>query len=568
MNMQSVVDIHLLGEGSSTARLSQNLEVLGSVQPELAARLAQAGFHQDLQVRPDDRGTARVGRPFRRRWLVIEESEEELATPAPEFATSQGNGWFLLGLGTGERARALLNTLPEGETLTVWESDPSLMLLALSRWNVSGELMTGKLRLLFGSDLVTAGPHSPARWIHHPKLAATWPWVMRLVSDNPRPNGRLIAIMEGELLVEDLSLALHGKGHPVYHVDAAVLSRDQIADELERLAPQRILSINFQPELARIAGELERPYVPWEIDPSASTIPAVQPFSPTARWTRVHTWRRSRVPELAQRGWEEARWLPLAVSPRHRQSAANPREDLRDHVIFVGSCMASQGRTLWAMLENAVADDGCRAAAWRAFGAAVTELESRVLEAPTAFDPLAVLDALRKQFELPEAVATPHGEALVVILAGERLASAKRIGVLRALAEFDLAVFGEEDWAQVLPEGAYRGWAGHRHALNAIYSAPGIHLDVNRIYQPDIVTLRTFEITACGGFVIAEETEEIHDLFDVGRELTTWKTLGELKERVGEALENPERRLAVGSAGQRRLLRDHTVEQRLRILLA
>lgn len=567
MNMQSVANIDVEMEGGSAARLRQNLEVLGGVQPDLAARLGQAGFHENLQVREDEKGTRRVGRPFRRRWLAIEETEEELSRPAPFVQRQGGAGWFLLGLGTGERARALLSELPDDETLTVWEPDPALMLLALSRWNVSGELMAGRLRLLLGSDLVGQGPHNPARWIHHPKLAPTWPWVVRLVAEEPQRDRPLVAIMEGELLVEDLSLALHGQGRPVYHVDATVLTRDQIADELGRLAPERILSINFQPELAHIAGELEIPYVPWEIDPSASTIPVIAADSPAAQWTRIRTWRRRRVTELANRGWPRAKWLPLAVSPRHRQSAPSPREDLRDHVIFVGSCMASQGRVLWAMLEDAVASDRGRASAWRAFGAAVTELESRILDAPTVFDPLAVLDALRKQFELPEAVPTPHGEALVAILAGERLASAKRIGVLRALGEFELAVFGEEDWAQVLPAGAYRGWAGHGSALNAIYSAPGIHIDVNRIYQPDIVTLRTFEITACGGFLVAEETDEIHELFDVGRELATWKTTGQLIERVREALENPELRRAVGDAGKHRLLRDHTVERRLQSLM-
>ncbi len=568
MNMQSVADIDVMGHGASAARLRQNLEALHRVQPDLALRLMASGLHESLRIRRGNDGRARVGKPFRRRWLVLEETEDELAVPAPVVPGEGEAGWFLLGLGTGERARALLTGFAADETLTVWDSDPSLMLLALSRWNVSGELMTGKLRLLLGSDLVRQGPHTPSRWIQHPKLLGTWPWVMRLVAGEARRDAPLIAILDGELLVEDVSLALHGLGRPVYHLDASVLTQEQIRDELRRLAPERIVSINFQPELARIAGELEMPYVPWEIDPSASTIPHVAPDSAAPRWTRIRTWRRSRVAELAERGWEDTTWLPLAVSPRHRQSSDVVREDLRDHVIFVGSCMATQGRTLWSMLQTAIAQDTTRAPAWRAFGAAVAELESRVIEAPTAFEPLAVLEALRKQYELPQAVLTSHGEALVTILAGERIASAKRIGVLRALGEFDLAVFGEEDWARFLPAGTYRGWAGHRHALNGIYSAPGIHIDVNRIYQPDIVTLRTFEITACGGFLVAEETAEIHELFQVGRELMTWKTTEELIERIRETLANPEFREAVGAAGRRRLLRDHTVENRLEVLLA
>jgi spore maturation protein CgeB len=89
-----------------------------------------------------------------------------------------------------------------------------------------------------------------------------------------------------------------------------------------------------------------------------------------------------------------------------------------------------------------------------------------------------------------------------------------------------------------------------------------------RLYQADIVTLRVFEVLACGGFLIAWENEELHRLFTVGEELVTWRTTDELAELVKAWADRPEERARIGAAGRARVLRDHTVRQRLRAMLA
>ena len=48
--------------------------------------------------------------------------------------------------------------------------------------------------------------------------------------------------------------------------------------------------------------------------------------------------------------------------------------------------------------------------------------------------------------------------------------------------------------------------------INHVYSNGGIHLVINRLYQNDMITLRVFEVLACGGFILAEYSEALEEL--------------------------------------------------------
>ena len=93
-------------------------------------------------------------------------------------------------------------------------------------------------------------------------------------------------------------------------------------------------------------------------------------------------------------------------------------------------------------------------------------------------------------------------------LAAQIAAAEKRLCYLRALAASgsgELSVWGDDGWSALEGSGArQRGYAGHRHELTRIYASAGINVDIGRLYQSDIVTLRVFEVLACQGFLLAE----------------------------------------------------------------
>ena len=94
-------------------------------------------------------------------------------------------------------------------------------------------------------------------------------------------------------------------------------------------------------------------------------------------------------------------------------------------------------------------------------------------------------------------------------------------------------------------------------------------INVNSYHPTEItgVNCRTFEVAGCGGFQIAELRPELANLFEIDREIVTFHTLRELKEKVAYYLVHEEERQEIALRSQRRAHRDHTYELRLRSLL-
>lgn len=154
------------------------------------------------------------------------------------------------------------------------------------------------------------------------------------------------------------------------------------------------------------------------------------------------------------------------------------------------------------------------------------------------------------------------------MLLGEIAGAFWRLEVLAALAPQGAQVWGDTGWKAIERNGVrYRGFAGHTRDLGAIYSAADINLDIGRVYQSDIVTMRVFDVLACGGFLLAAWSEGLAELFELGVELDTWRTIPELMDKVGFYLERPDVRARMADRGRARVLRDHTVRGRIRTML-
>ena len=71
------------------------------------------------------------------------------------------------------------------------------------------------------------------------------------------------------------------------------------------------------------------------------------------------------------------------------------------------------------------------------------------------------------------------------------------------------------------------------------------------------IKLRDFEVPANGGFYLVEYVPEYTNFFVPGKEVETWRTVGELIEKIRYYLSHEDQRAAIAAAGQRRALRDH-----------
>src|SRR3989338_8274165 len=78
--------------------------------------------------------------------------------------------------------------------------------------------------------------------------------------------------------------------------------------------------------------------------------------------------------------------------------------------------------------------------------------------------------------------------------------------------------------------------------------------------------MRLYESTGVGTMLITDHKDNLHELFEVGKEVETYRTKEELLEKIQHYLTHEEEREKIAQAGQQRTLKDHTYEIRMKEL--
>jgi spore maturation protein CgeB len=91
------------------------------------------------------------------------------------------------------------------------------------------------------------------------------------------------------------------------------------------------------------------------------------------------------------------------------------------------------------------------------------------------------------------------------------------------------------------------------------------HIDVAEGFANN---LRLYEATGMGACLVTEQRENLPDLFELGREVLAYGSTEECIEMCRYYMSRPREAAAIGAAGQRRCLADHTVERHAEKLAA
>lgn len=78
---------------------------------------------------------------------------------------------------------------------------------------------------------------------------------------------------------------------------------------------------------------------------------------------------------------------------------------------------------------------------------------------------------------------------------------------------------------------------------------------------------RLYEATGVGTLLITDWKENLHEMFDPGKEVVAYRTPEECAELIQYYLEHDEEREVIARAGQERTLREHTYHQRMEELV-
>lgn len=103
----------------------------------------------------------------------------------------------------------------------------------------------------------------------------------------------------------------------------------------------------------------------------------------------------------------------------------------------------------------------------------------------------------------------------------------------------------------------YRALACSRITLNR-------HINVA---ENNANNMRLYEATGVGAMLLTDRKENLHELFDIGREVVAYSCQEEAAELVRHYLAHPEEAAQIAQAGQARTLREHTYAQRMQELV-
>jgi hypothetical protein len=366
-----------------------------------------------------------------------------------------------------------------------------------------------------------------------------------------RISGRRVLLVDYHLLVDDIAAVLSASGAHVRRLYPASLGVETFKHACREHRPHLVLSVNHAPPLAFLCSLSGVPYVSWTIDPLPQARRQVLPGTKVAQCLCfVH--RRKLVPDLLAAGLPRVEYLPLAAASRRVLEAPGAALAADAPVTFVGGSLASDD----AELAQLVARAGWDATSCARVDGWLDELLAARGDEP-AFMGIASAD------ELPSWLASRVPPAQHVVLCealNGRLSYWHRRRVVQRLGACGLVVWGDAAWAPYVRD--YRGLARHGDELTHIYRTSLCNVDVPRLYQREIVTLRAFDVMAAGGLLLTEAGGELGALVSPDGYLS-YRDPHEQIEQIERARRDPAGMHDIARAGQRQVLLAHRLEHRV-----
>lgn len=366
----------------------------------------------------------------------------------------------------------------------------------------------------------------------------------------------LLGLVEANLVAPDLALEFACLGWDVRRLAPASLGMDAFHDFVRFEKPRAVVSINHSPELAWLCSREDVVYASWTVDPLP--LERLRVIDGTRQdLVRVFLHRSSQVPLFGALGFASVEWLPLAA-PRRRFEQS---ESVIDHALppsFAGSSLLDEH----GVLEQALVR-------WGVVGRDAETLRDAFDEfALAALDDPAFAGFPPGGQGIPARLLEIAGEPapLVAEAVNARMAAAFRRSRVRDLAGLGCVVHGDGGWSEIVG-GAWKGALADGVPLTRLYAGSLANVDVPRLHQRDIATLRAFDVAASGGCLLAEPSADLVRLLEPGVHFLPYVDGASLREALGRLRREPALSSGIGREARRHALERHRLEERAERIL-
>ena len=89
---------------------------------------------------------------------------------------------------------------------------------------------------------------------------------------------------------------------------------------------------------------------------------------------------------------------------------------------------------------------------------------------------------------------------------------------------------------------------------------------INMTFSHNIIdglNFRIFEVAACGGLIIVNESKDLPTCYQVGQEAVTYRTPDDLNKLIHDIVTHPDKYQQIAEAGYKRTMQEHTYQKRL-----
>ncbi|WP_027180551.1 CgeB family protein [Maridesulfovibrio bastinii] len=145
-----------------------------------------------------------------------------------------------------------------------------------------------------------------------------------------------------------------------------------------------------------------------------------------------------------------------------------------------------------------------------------------------------------------------------------------RLNCIKGILDFNPLIVGDQGWNQLLADK--KGWRylesiDYYADLPGFYPQSKINFNCTSRQMKGAVNQRVFDVPACGAFVLTDYREQVENLFEPGVEIITYRDRSEIKELTAKYLKDKNLRESVSKAARKRILSEHTYENRLSDLI-
>lgn len=148
--------------------------------------------------------------------------------------------------------------------------------------------------------------------------------------------------------------------------------------------------------------------------------------------------------------------------------------------------------------------------------------------------------------------------------------------IFAQLCETDFKLWGTE-WPTCKPFDRIVQEGGRRLAPEEyvkIFNATDININLHSSAERDgidpygdFVNPRTFELAAAGAFQLSDQRSLMPELFEYEKEIVTFKSSKEMRDKIDYYLSHPEERSKITSAAREKVLTHHTYQHRMRQMM-